>query len=174
MTTRLRPELSEEEWALVEAFVGCTVVHREAVQSAFWEDTFANEERLPDNYKRLAWLGDRVLNLALADQREAEAPPQRPWAETEPLLADQSGRTALRVARSWPAEVLALLRAGNTWRGRDRGDLLPHYAEAMVGLVFRAGGYGAARRFVAQHWGAGAHPSIAVRFPDPPASPESE
>lgn len=174
MTTRLRPELSEEEWAVVDAFVGCKVVYREAVQSAFWEDTFANEERLPDNYKRLAWLGDRVLNLSLADRREADAPPQRPWAETGPLLLDQSGCTALRVARSWPPEVLALLRAGNTWRGRDRGDLLPHYAEAMVGLVFRAGGYHAARSFVARHWGAEAHRSTAVRSPDLPASPESE
>ena len=146
------PSLSEHEWDILELFLECDIRDREHAQSAFWEETFANERVLGDTYKRLAWLGDRVLNLALADRREIQEPPTRPWNGTAQQTHEQSGRIAAEVARSWPPEIVALLRLGVARRGLMVERMYATYAEALVGLVFREQGYAEASAFVWKHW----------------------
>ena len=63
------PHLSDDEWAVVVEFLALDAdsASRTRAGHAFWEDTYANDHNLLDNFKRLAWVGDRVLNLALAE-----------------------------------------------------------------------------------------------------------
>lgn len=148
------PHLSDEEWFTLELFVGLPVSDRSRCESAFWEDTFAHEHALPDTYKRLAWLGDRVLNLALADRRELEEPSTRQWGFVTHLQTEeQSGRFASAIVEGWPSDVQGLLRLGNSRQGASNLRIRATYAEALIGLVFREHGYDRARDFVCLHWG---------------------
>lgn len=148
--------LSGVEWDVVETFFGHPVTDRHGGASAFWEQTYANDHGLPANFIRWAWLGDRVLNLALADRLEHGGAPTRSWGATDAQLIVQSRYAAAQVVASWPAEVQGLLRVGNTWRRRQ----VPHsvwssYAEALVGVLFREHGYLAARDLVWRWWPVG-------------------
>jgi hypothetical protein len=146
------PHMSDAEVANLEAFLGFTLTDRQAAAHAFWEDTFAHDLGLLDNFVRLAWLGDRVLNLALADRREAGSAPSRRWAGTGPQQREQDGRRAVRVWETWPEPVKAMLRLGNAKKGRANDKIIGTCAEAVVGLVFRERGYDVARAFVWKHW----------------------
>lgn len=151
--TRLRsPALSDDEWSTIESFLGHPVVDRDAGAHAFWEDTYANDHNLLDNFKRLAWLGDRVLNLALADRREAIASPMKLWNGTGYQTQEQSQLAAVDVWWMWPKAVQEMLRLGNAKKGEANERILGTYVEALIGLIFRERGYDAAREFVWLHW----------------------
>lgn len=147
-----RPFLSSDEWSIIESFLGLPVADREAGARAFWEDTYANDHNLLDNFNRLAWLGDRVLNLALADRREAIAEPMKRWNGTSYQTQEQSRLAAVDVWWAWPNPVQEMLRLGNAKKGEANERILCTYVEALVGLVFREHGYDAAREFVWKHW----------------------
>ena len=146
------PHLSDAEVADLEAFLGFTLADRNAASHAFWEDTFANDNFLFDNFMRKAWLGDRVLNLALADRREARSPESHRWAGTAAQAREQGRWTAVDVWERWPAPVRAMLRLGNTKKGEANHKIICTCVEAVVGLVFREKGYETARAFVWAHW----------------------
>jgi dsRNA-specific ribonuclease len=149
----MSPWLSPEEWATLEAFLDLTVQDRERSNGAFWENTFANDNNLSDTFIRHAWIGDRVLNLALADHIEASRPPSFYWGGTFPQLQAQSGDVAYQVVMSWPAEIRELLRMGNTWANRGVPPRVwASYGEAIIGLLFREHGYVPARDFAWKHW----------------------
>lgn len=148
------------EVELLGEFLGVELTDKAWAESAVRDHTYANDRGLADNYIRAAWLGDRVLNLVLADRTERDWPPMRTWAGTEPQREQQSrARAAAIVAEQWPAEVRALLRLGNTWRDRSPDpSMWAAFAEALVGVAFREGGYPAARRFVERWWPAAEPP----------------
>lgn len=146
------PRLSDEEWSAVESFLGRPIINRESGDHAFWEDTYANDHSLLDNFNRLAWLGDRVLNLAIADWREATVGPMKRWDGTGYQAVAQSQRVAVEVWWGWPDRMRLMLRLGNTKRGAANPKIIATYTEAVVGLVFREHGYEAAREFVWRFW----------------------
>jgi dsRNA-specific ribonuclease len=149
---RRAPLLSDDEWATIESFLGHAVADRGEGNHAFWEDTYAHDHGLLDNFNRLAWLGDRVLNLALADRREAIAEPMKRWNGTGYQTEEQSQLAAVDVWWAWPPPVQEMLRLGNAKKGEANYRILGTYVEALVGLVFREHGYAAAREFVWKHW----------------------
>ena len=71
------PTLSDDEWATFESFIGHPITGRAYAATAFWERTYANDRQLTGTFIRLAWIGDRVLNLALADRAEGGVAPTR-------------------------------------------------------------------------------------------------
>lgn len=146
------PMLSDEEWTVIEDFLGCKIRNREAAAHAFWEDTYAHEHNKRDNFKRLAWLGDRVLNLALADRRDAESEPMKRWNGTDYQTIEQSETAAASVWWVWPAPVCALLRLGKSKQGLANNRIVATFVEAIIGVVFRERGYVVAREFVYRHW----------------------
>lgn len=151
-STARPPALSPDEWSIIESFLGLPVRDREAGAHAFWEDTYANDHDLLDNFNRLAWLGDRVLNLALADRREGIAEPMKRWNGTGYQTMEQSRDAAVGTWWGWPEPVRLMLRLGNAKQGTANSRLVGTYVEALVGLVFREHGYDAAREFVWKHW----------------------
>ena len=146
------PSLTPVEWSAVEDLLGHPVANRDDGAHAFWEDTYANDHGLLDNFNRLAWLGDRVLNLALADRREALAQPMKRWNGTGYQTQEQSEREAVDVSRGWPERVRAMLRLGNSKKGEANDRIVATFVEAIVGLLFREHGYDIAREFVWKHW----------------------
>lgn len=93
-----------------------------------------------------------MLNLALADRREARAEPTRRWHGTVYQTIEQSQDAAVAVWRDWPEPIKALLRLGNAKQGEAVDRVLGTCVEALVGLLLRERGYDAAREFVWKHW----------------------
>lgn len=150
--TNPSPHLSEAEWAEVESFLGHPVRRRDEGEHAFWEDTFINDQGLLDSFKRHAWVGDRVLNLALADRREAIADPMKVWNGPEHQTREQAEDAAVDAWRDWPPPIQGMLRLGNAKQGVANDRIVGTYVEAIIGLLFREHGYDAAREFVWKHW----------------------
>ncbi len=149
----MSPWLSPEEWSILEAFLDLKVQDRQRSNGAFWENTFANDHGLSDTFVRHAWVGDRVLNLALADHIEASRPPSFYWGGTFPQLQAQSGWVASQVVSGWPAEIRGLLRFGNKWTNESvSSSIWATYGEAIIGLIFREHDYAAARDFAWKYW----------------------
>lgn len=148
----LPPMLSDEEWTIIETFLGHEIVDRGEAAHAFWEDTYAHHHGLLDNFNRHAWLGDRVLNLALADRRESVAQPMKRWNGTSYQTMEQSQLAAVDCWRTWPEPVQKLLRLGNPKQGIANPRIVGTYVEALIGVLFREHGYDAACEFVYLHW----------------------
>jgi ribonuclease-3 len=107
----------------------------------------------PDN-QRLEFLGDRVLNLVIAEALTARNP-----AAPEGVLAPQLNALVRKEAC---AEVAAALGLGDAIRmgrsemltgGRRKTALLGDAMEAVIAAVFLDAGFAAARDVVLRHWG---------------------
>lgn len=110
-------------------------------------------------YQRLEFLGDRVLALVIAEML-LEAFPQEP----EGAL---SRRLTQLVRAETCADVAIELGLGGFLRlgdgedqsgGRHKTAILGDVCEAVIGAIFRDGGFEAARRFVRTRW----HPRMLV------------
>jgi ribonuclease-3 len=103
------------------------------------------------NYERLEFLGDGVLNLVVA-QMVFEQFPGLPEGELSRTRAGLVNREALlRIARQLRLGELLRLGEGELKSGgASRPSILADAVEAVLGAVFRDGGYGAAERVVRQ------------------------
>jgi len=99
--------------------------------------------------ERLEFLGDAVLGLVVADALYAKYP-----REPEGLLSPRRARSISRDALAQTARQLgvgALLRLGKgeaAAHGESRPKILAAAMEAVIGAVYLAEGFEAARRFV--------------------------
>jgi len=147
------PWLSAAEWETLEAFLGVSIANRKLANGAFWENTYANDHDLNDTYVRHAWLGDRVLNLALAERIDSKTTRSRSWDGTDSIIYAQSGYRASSIVQGWSQPIQDLLRLGNTWGGRSvPARIHATYGEAIIGVLFQDHGYPVARDFVWSHW----------------------
>jgi ribonuclease III len=124
------------------------------IAEAFRHSSYVNELTeggLRDN-ERLEFLGDAVLNLAVAhllmqrypEMNEGDLSRMRANLVNEPRLAD--------IARKIDLGSRILLGKGESLSsGRDKNSILADALEAVVAAVFLDGGFGAARRVVERH-----------------------
>ena len=105
------------------------------------------------NNERLEFLGDRVLNLAIAElllelypeASEGQLAPRHAQAVSAATLAVLSAQLGL-------AERLQLGKGELRQHGATKPNILADALEAVLGAIFLDGGWQAARQVVRQHW----------------------
>ncbi len=138
---RIEPRLAE-----LEGRLGYTFTDRAVLVEAVTHSTFANEvpEAGPP-YERLEFLGDAVVDLLAADILLAKM-----VDANEGVLTGWRARVVSRDALAAQARALGLgafLRLGRGEQaGAGRGSILADAFEALVGAVFRDGGYDEVKR----------------------------
>ncbi len=131
----------------LEERLGHRFERRELLERALTHRSYANEHGLETNYERLEFLGDAVLGLVAAEQLFDERPRRTEGALTRRKAHLVSARVLAERARA--LDLGALLRLGvgeERSGGREKSSLLADALEAVLGAVFRDGGYEAARR----------------------------
>jgi ribonuclease-3 len=126
-------------------------VPAELLRLAFRHTSYVQEHGLNEieSNQRLEYLGDAVLDLVLAAYLYEAYPdlPEGDLTRRKAALARQSALAA--VARELDlGRYLLLGRGEEAGGGRRKASLLADALEALIGAVFLAGGYEAARDFV--------------------------
>ena len=122
----------------------------ELLERALTHRSYANELGLEETYERLEFLGDAVLGLATAEQLFDETPRRQEGELTRSKGHLVSARVLAELADG--LELGPVLRLGvgeERSGGRGKESLLADALEAVLGAVFRDGGYDEARRVVA-------------------------
>lgn len=126
----------------------------ELLVAALTHRSYAAENPGSDDYERLEFLGDAVLELAVTrmvfdtfpDLSEGDLTTLRQSVVSETPLAEIARRLGLSAALR--------LGAGETISGgRDKDSILSDAIEAILGAVFIDAGYEAAAKVVRAHWG---------------------
>ena len=134
---------------------------------ALTHSSYANETGEGESNERLEFLGDAVLDLALADilyrrfpdRDEGELSKIRAVVVSRPVLAQAARRLGL-------GEHLRLGRGEERVGGRDRPSILAAALEALLGAVFLAHGYPRARALAEELLGEEVARYAAERSPD--------
>jgi ribonuclease-3 len=115
------------------------------------------------SYQRLEYLGDRVLGLVIAELL-FETFPKATEGELSRRLADLVRKeTCAEIARHWGLGEFIRLGEGERRSGaRKRDAILGDVCEAVLGAVFRDGGFSAAEALIRTHWEARMHQPIAA------------
>lgn len=140
---------------------------QELVLLALTHSSYANEAGEGESNERLEFLGDAVLDLALADilyrrfpdRDEGELSKIRAVVVSRPVLAQAAQRLGL-------ADHLRLGRGEEQAGGRSRPSILAAALEALFGAVFLAHGYPQARDLAERILGAEVERYAAERSPD--------
>jgi len=150
------PPGREAQLAELEARLGVKFRDRSLLHVALVHGSAGAEGRTRhgENYERLEFLGDSVLNLAISDQLyrlfprrlEGDLARLRAGIVSEPALA--------RVARGLDlARYVVLGRGEEKGGGRNRPALLADALEAVLGAVYIDSGYGVAHYCVTRWFG---------------------
>jgi ribonuclease-3 len=143
--------LAELERKLDVRFRDRTLLH-----TALTHGSVGNEARSRhgDNYERLEFLGDAVLNLVISDHLYRLFPTRLEGDLARLRAAVVSEGPLARVARSMDlGRFLLLGRGEEKGGGRTRGSLLADALEAVVGAVYVDSGYGVAHFCVTRWFG---------------------
>lgn len=109
--------------------------------------------RKVDDNERLEFLGDRVLNLAVADALLRRFPEASEGELSRRLHGLVSGRTCAEVARDWGVGPALRLAGGESKRGaRDQEAFLADACEALIAAIYRDAGLPAAAAAVERAW----------------------
>ncbi|MGC4113408.1 MAG: ribonuclease III [Myxococcales bacterium] len=143
--------VDEQRIASLESKLGMALEDRPTALAALTHASYVNEhpeEHRADN-ERLEFLGDAVVDLAVSDRLMRRYPEASEGELTRlrAALVDESGLAM--VARSMGlGELLALGRGEEQSGGRRKDSVLADALEAVIGVVFLAGGIEAAFAFV--------------------------
>ena len=104
-------------------------------------------------YERLEFLGDRVLNLAVAALLLARFPAEKEGALAQRHAALVRKESLARVARRIGIDRCLILSKGEEDAGgRENPTILADACEAALGALFMQGGYAPAERLVRRLW----------------------
>lgn len=106
------------------------------------------------NYQRLEFLGDRVLALAIAEMLIETFPRENEGALSRRLTQLVRAETCAEVAAELGLGEFIVLGDGEAASGgRTKVAILSDVAEAVIGAIFRDGGFDPARAFVRRVFG---------------------
>jgi ribonuclease-3 len=135
-------QLAELERRLDVHFRDRTLLHTALVHGSVGTDA---RSRHGDNYERLEFLGDAVLNLVIADHLYRLFPTRLEGDLARLRASVVSEGPLARVARAMDLGRYILLGRGEEkGGGRSRASLLADALEAVVGAVYVDAGYGVA------------------------------
>jgi ribonuclease III len=155
----LSPGLSPEREALLadlEVRLGTRFRDRSLLHTALVHGSAGPEgrSRHGDNYERLEFLGDAVLNLVISDHLYRLFPTRLEGDLARLRAAIVSEGPLARVARTMDlGQYMLLGRGEEKGGGRTRTSLLADALEAVVGAVYVDSGYGVAHYCVTRWFG---------------------
>jgi ribonuclease-3 len=134
----------------LEKQIGYTFQDRTKLRKALTHASTGAEQ----NYERLEFLGDRVVNLVIAhflfNQFSTEA--EGDLAKRHAALVQ--GKTLARLAQELHlGEVMHLSDSEKSTGGKKNENILADGLEALMGALYLDGGYEVVRRVVHQIWG---------------------
>ncbi|MEZ5952775.1 MAG: ribonuclease III [Hyphomonas sp.] len=159
--TRLRdkaksatPTLSDERLKAVQDAIGHKFKETGLLVRALTHPSaVGNGDAVRDSNQRLEFLGDRVLNLVIAERLI-----ERRKTESEGDLAPRLNRLVKKGAcaeavRHLKLQEFILLSDGEIASGgRERESTLGDACEAVIGAIYQDGGLSAARKFIEKGW----------------------
>lgn len=136
---------------LSDTILGYTFHNTILLRQALTHPSYINESREPGllDYQRLEFLGDAVLSLCLADlllQRYPEWP-EGDLSRLRASLVDQP-RLAELAAQVAIAPCILLGRGEEQDNGREKPSILSDVLEAILGAIYRDGGFEAVKAVV--------------------------
>ncbi|NPV47221.1 MAG: ribonuclease III [Armatimonadetes bacterium] len=146
--------MSRNPWRKLRAELSLPPLPEPLLQQAFQHGSYVREQGLEPlaSNQRLEFLGDAVLDLIVADHLFRHHP-----EASEGLLTRQKASVVRADALAATARALGLgqyLLLGHgeaATGGRDKTSLLAETLEALIGAIYLAGGFEAAREFVLKH-----------------------
>ena len=126
---------------------------RDDLAPARFERALTHGSQAAENYERLEFLGDRVLNLLIAEWLFERFPDEPEGKLSRRINALVTGAVCADVARELGA--VPHLRLGKQARDDGAGDsdnVLGDVMEALIGALFLEAGLDAARAFVRGAW----------------------
>ena len=121
----------------------------ELLERALTHRSFSNERGEGETYERLEFLGDAVLGLVTAEHLYDDTPDRQEGELTRSKGHLVSSRVLAELADSLGLGAVLRLGVGEDRSGgRSKASLLADALEAVLGAVFRDGGYHAARRVI--------------------------
>lgn len=122
------------------------------LQQAFVHESLVNESQDSDlSNERLEFLGDSVLGLAVAEflYREFPQEPEGQLAQMKSYLVSRK-HLAICASRLKLGQYLQLGKGEENSGGKRRESLLSNCLEAILGAIFLDGGYGKAKKAIAE------------------------
>jgi ribonuclease-3 len=148
MSKRTRPPLLE-----LEAAVGHVFRDRAVLEEALTHVSARTATNRLDSYQRLEFLGDRVLGLVVADLLFERFADEEEGGLSRRLSDLVRKETCAEIAVEWNVGVHLRLGPGESQTGgRKRMTILGDACEAIIGAVYRDGGYPAAQHVVKRAW----------------------
>ena len=139
------------ELSLLEKRIGYTFATKELLVQALTHSSYANERRINkvNNYERLEFLGDAVLEL-VSSEFLFEKHPQLPEGDLTKMRASMVCEPALAFcARDIRLEEFILLGKGEeSTGGRQRDSITSDVMEAVIGAIYLDGGMTPARAYI--------------------------
>ncbi|HEX2582422.1 MAG TPA: ribonuclease III [Dongiaceae bacterium] len=115
--------------------------------------THASVGRSQGDYQRLEFLGDRVLGLVIADLLYEHYPQENEGAMARRLAALVRMESCAEIARTIRLGDYLILSHGEAEAGgRKNNVILGDACEALIGAIYRDGGFAEARRFIERYW----------------------
>ena len=117
--------------------------------TAFSHSSYANEHKAKQDYERLEFLGDSVIELAVRESLYEKFPHEEEGKLSQIKSALVRCESLAAVAREIGiGRCLRLGKGEDMAGGRDKDSILENAFEALMGAVFADGGFEAARPVV--------------------------
>ncbi len=139
------------DFAALEETIGYRFNDSLLLQTALTHRSFSNEVKIRnvENYERLEFLGDAVLELNTSEYLYRKFPEMREGEMTKLRASLVCESTLARVAKDIRLNEYLLLGRGEELSGsRQRDSLISDVLEALIGAIYLDGGAGEAGRFI--------------------------
>lgn len=138
----------------LEKRIGYTFQNRTLLKQALTHSSYANELRINklDNYERLEFLGDAVLEVTVSDylyhnhptMQEGNMTKTRASLVCEPTLAFCASAFTL-------GDFILLGKGEDSAGGRNRDSIVSDVFEAIIGAIYLDGGFTNAKEFIQKY-----------------------
>lgn len=145
--------LQKQDLSILEKKIGYEFQDKKLLQQALTHSSFSNEQKINklENYERLEFLGDAVLEL-LSSQFFFEQYPAWKEGQLTRIRSSMVCEPALAFcARDIELQKFILLGKGEeATGGRNRDSIISDVMEAVLGAIYLDGGFEQAKKFVHQ------------------------
>lgn len=142
------------DFGAFEKKIGIAFRDKELLRTAFTHRSYLNENRRGgmEHNERLEFLGDAVLELIITEFLFNKYPEKAEGDLTSYRSALVNANTLSKVAEQLGMNECLLLSRGEAKdTGRARQVILANTIEAFIGALYQDLGYGAVKKFVAEH-----------------------
>ncbi|MDP8225545.1 MAG: ribonuclease III [Candidatus Lernaella stagnicola] len=147
--------MAEERPTLEELLIalGHDFNDRSLLERALTHSSFANESEESEDYERLEFLGDAVLELVVSDMLVERFPDHKEGELSRRRASAVNRRTLAAIARRLGlGEHVRMSHGEEKTGGREKDTILADVFEAVVGSIYLDAGLGAAAAFIERYF----------------------